>query len=414
MIELNTPKEANGYIYTILDLDTKAIFDCPRKCFSLDSDYSCSVQDEIRKGEKRNKSFIAVKLTINVKNLTDNDNWVVGAEDVVLVDDEGFSYEGVVICEELRPARMAKNRTKILPHTQVNYIQLFPCLPENVQIHSARVNINNKWVNFVLTDNGTASCLLEDQISNVDMKVSQDTISTIQSSSQNERDSYYDYNKHWELEKLKERISKLRILIYSRLHNVLTSSEKTKLENKITNEDYAISLELNEKDDDKFKDLLSELKVILEDYQQSLRAQQEFDHTRKSLSQKIDELIELSPREFEEYIAELIKYLGYDSVELTPYSNDKGLDVIAYKDSLKVGIQCKRYKGTVGSPDIQTFLGALSHAKADKGLFITTGMFSFEAEKMASEHPIVLINRIDLAKMILNAISHNNFKTPNP
>lgn len=210
---------------------------------------------------------------------------------------------------------------------------------------------------------------------------------------------------HWELEKLKERISKLRILIYSRLHNVLTSSEKTKLENKITPENYAISLELNKRNDDEFKSLLQELNLFFEDYQKVLKEQQELENTRKSLSQKIDELIEFSPREFEEYVTELLKHSGYESVELTPYINDKGLDVIAYKDGVKFGIQCKRYKGTVGSPEIQTFLGALSHAKADKGLFITTGMFSFEAEKMASEHPIVLINRIDLAKMILNTLS---------
>lgn len=405
MIELNTPKEANGYIYTILDLDTEAIFDCPRKCFSLDSDYSCSVQDEIRKGEKRNKSFIAVKLTVNVKNLTDDDNWVVGAEDVVLIDDEGFSYEGVIICEELRPIRMAKNRTKILPHTQVNYIQLFPCMPENVKIHSARVNINHKWVDFMLTDNETNPNLLKNQPSYVTMSVQQEDFSTVQSPVNNENSPFYNYNRHWELEKFKERISKLRVLIYSRLHNVLTSSEKTKLENKITTENYAISLDLNEKNDDDFKSLIPELNLIFEDYQRALKGQKEIEIARKSLSQKIDELIELSPREFEEYVAELLKHSGYESVELTPYSNDKGLDVIAYQDGVKFGIQCKRYKGTVGSPEIQTFLGALSHAKADKGLFITTGMFSFEAEKMASEHPIQLINRIDLAKMVFNALS---------
>ena len=288
MIELNTPKEANGYVYTILELDTEAIFECPRKCYGLDSDYSCSVQDEILKGEKRSKSFMAIKLTINVKNLSDNDNWVVGAEDVVLVDDEGFSYEGVVVCEKLRPVRMAKDRTKILPHTQVNYIQLFPCMPENVKIHSARVNINHKWVDFILTDNETTPRLLEEQIPEAVMKVSQDVAPTIQSSSQNGCDSYYDYNRHWELEKFKERISKLRILIYSRLHNVLTSSEKTKLENKITNENYAISLELNERNDDEFKSLLPELNLVFEDYQKVLKEQNELEITRKSLSQKIE------------------------------------------------------------------------------------------------------------------------------
>ena len=75
-----------------------------------------------------------------------------------------------------------------------------------------------------------------------------------------------------------------------------------------------------------------------------------------------------------------------------------------YKDDVKYVIQCKRYKGTVGSPDIQKFIGALDHSKADKGIFVTTGMFSFEAENMAKEHPIILVNRITLAKMIINQL----------
>ena len=114
--------------------------------------------------------------------------------------------------------------------------------------------------------------------------------------------------------------------------------------------------------------------------------------------------MELSPRDFELYIGSLFQHLGY-IIEVTPYVNDKGLDIIMEKDGVKYGVQCKRYKGTVGSPDIQTFLGALSHAKADKGFFVTTGMFSFEAEKMAAEHPVQLINRIDLAKLILTALN---------
>jgi hypothetical protein len=33
-------------------------------------------------------------------------------------------------------------------------------------------------------------------------------------------------------------------------------------------------------------------------------------------------------------------------------------------------------------------------------------MFSFEAEKMAVQHPIQLVNRIDLAKLILEALNN--------
>ena len=89
--------------------------------------------------------------------------------------------------------------------------------------------------------------------------------------------------------------------------------------------------------------------------------------------------------------------------------NDKGIDIIMYKDNVKYGVQCKRYKGTVGSPEIQTFIGELNHAKADKGYFVTTGMFSFEAEQMAAEHPIRLFNRIELSTLVLDAISSHSW-----
>ena len=78
---------------------------------------------------------------------------------------------------------------------------------------------------------------------------------------------------------------------------------------------------------------------------------------------------------------------------------------MAEHHGIKVAIQCKKYKGVVGSPDIQTFLGAMRHAQAQKGFFVTTSVFSVEAEKMASEHPIELIDGIALADSIQKALS---------
>lgn len=392
MIEINVPKEANGYVYTIKDIKLDAMYKCPSSCYYVGENFECSLRQCIQRGVKRIKEFKALAITINVKNMSNKNNWYVGAEDVILVDEDGYTYKGVILCNYLLPHRTAEDKTLILPHTQLDYIELFPLLPENIRISSARVNIYNTWVEFSLSDTPSQMQLLADQN---------------KQSNQNDVQVIVDTNKHWIIEKFKERIAKLRTSIYSRLNNVLTSSEKTKLENKIGNEHYSISMELREKNDPDYTILLEELEEMYSVYHQKLQDSKEIEQKRKSLSQKVDELLELSPRDFEEYVSQLLKHLGYSNIELTPYVNDKGIDVIAYKDELKYVVQCKRYKGTVGSPDIQTFLGAMSHAQADKGLFITTGMFSFEAEKMAAEHPIVLINRIDLAKLVFNALSGN-------
>ena len=209
------------------------------------------------------------------------------------------------------------------------------------------------------------------------------------------------------IENLNYQMRQLKLAIYSRLNNELTSSECTKLENKISNMCYELKLDLEgkSKNSNHLDSYKKELNDIMENYENTLKSRKEKPSEKELIAKKIDELLELNPRDFELYIGELFKHLGYES-KVTPYINDKGIDIIMYKDDVKYGVQCKRYKGSVGSPDIQTFIGALANAKADKGVFVTTGMFTFEAEKMAANHPIQLINRIDLAKLILEAINH--------
>lgn len=50
-----------------------------------------------------------------------------------------------------------------------------------------------------------------------------------------------------------------------------------------------------------------------------------------------------------------------------------GLDVIY--------IQAKRWQGAVGRPEVQKFVGALHGKRAKKGVFITMGSFTKDAEQ---------------------------------
>ena len=56
--------------------------------------------------------------------------------------------------------------------------------------------------------------------------------------------------------------------------------------------------------------------------------------------------------------------------------------------------QCKRYSGSVGAPEIRDFQGAIV-GRADKGLFITTGRFTKEAELTAVRDGAPTIDLID-------------------
>lgn len=113
--------------------------------------------------------------------------------------------------------------------------------------------------------------------------------------------------------------------------------------------------------------------------------------------QKIQDLQKLTPTQFEEYIAELFKSLGY-SARVTGGKGDGGVDVEAEKDGIMHYIQCKKFissKVPVGA--IRDFYGAIAdRVDGGKGYFITTNIFTLDAEKFAEDKPIELIDKFKL------------------
>ena len=116
-----------------------------------------------------------------------------------------------------------------------------------------------------------------------------------------------------------------------------------------------------------------------------------------------DKLIEtikkIDPIQFERLCQRLLRELGFVNVEVTQRTNDGGIDG---KGIIKIGgvlsfhvvFQAKRYKGSVSSPTIRDFRGAMS-GRADKGLILTTGSFTREAKKEATRDGAIPIDLID-------------------
>ncbi len=117
----------------------------------------------------------------------------------------------------------------------------------------------------------------------------------------------------------------------------------------------------------------------------------------------------LSPYGFEKLCRRLLIEEGFQNVEITKQSRDGGIDGVAKLNinrfvSFKVFFQCKRYKGGVGSEEIQMFIGAIDGETnpGDKGLIITTGHFTESAKKAAEKKggfPIELIDGEKLVEM---------------
>ena len=90
---------------------------------------------------------------------------------------------------------------------------------------------------------------------------------------------------------------------------------------------------------------------------------------------------------------------GFTQVEVTKKSGDGGIDGTGKLKingifSFNVAFQCKRYKGAVGASDIRDFRGSLT-TDIEKGVFITTGVFTKAAKEEASNPGKQQIDLID-------------------
>lgn len=136
---------------------------------------------------------------------------------------------------------------------------------------------------------------------------------------------------------------------------------------------------------------------------------------RESLAEEVLERVKaMPPAFFERLIVQLMLRLGYgggaaEAGEAIGKSGDGGVDGVINEDKLgldKIYLQAKRWdNGTVGSKDVQAFVGALSGQGASKGVFITTSVFSKQAKDyVRSMHnfKVSLIEGIELARLMID------------
>ena len=123
--------------------------------------------------------------------------------------------------------------------------------------------------------------------------------------------------------------------------------------------------------------------------------------------EELEDLLALTPRQFEEAVAAILRELGGRQVRVTGGSGDLSVD-IAFRepDGKKVAVQCKRYTppNRVGSVEVQQFIGmAKLHHKADVAMYITTSDYTRGALKLAAQHDdLMLVNGLALAEMVAN------------
>jgi len=110
---------------------------------------------------------------------------------------------------------------------------------------------------------------------------------------------------------------------------------------------------------------------------------------------------DLSPKQFEEFIADLFKTMGYN-VQLLSYRADSGGGVLAQKNSDKTLILCKKFREghNVGDLDVLRTLALMLKNKANKSVLVTTSDFTVQAHEEAEDTPIELWNKEMLHEVV--------------
>jgi len=120
--------------------------------------------------------------------------------------------------------------------------------------------------------------------------------------------------------------------------------------------------------------------------------------------QLLEIILKIPPVGFERLCQRLLRESGFQEVTVTQRSGDGGIDGIGILQinpfvTFKVLFQSKRYAGSVSSPQIRDFRGAMM-GRADKGIIITTGSFTADAKREATRDGVPPIELVDGEKLL--------------
>lgn len=106
-------------------------------------------------------------------------------------------------------------------------------------------------------------------------------------------------------------------------------------------------------------------------------------------------------REFEEFIGEAYRRQGYQVEERGGNEPDGGIDLTLRKKGEMVLVQCKHWEAEqVGVKIVRELYGVVAAEGATKGILVTTGYFTRDAELFAHGKPLLLIRGNELSRLI--------------
>lgn len=107
---------------------------------------------------------------------------------------------------------------------------------------------------------------------------------------------------------------------------------------------------------------------------------------------RFEQIDAMDGRDFETAVAELLEMLGYEDVERTPFF-DKGADILATHDGVRVAVQVKRWSSAVNVDAVRQLVDGIRQYGCDRGLLVTSSYLTGPAERTAKTWDIEIWDR---------------------
>lgn len=116
---------------------------------------------------------------------------------------------------------------------------------------------------------------------------------------------------------------------------------------------------------------------------------------------RTEEVGDLDPYEYEGYVGEYYRRLGYSVTQRGGAGADGGVDLVVTKDGERLLVQCKHWKAwRVGPQPLRELWGLVDHERAAGAVFVTSKDFTSEARAFAKGKRLELIDGRQLAVMV--------------
>ena len=99
--------------------------------------------------------------------------------------------------------------------------------------------------------------------------------------------------------------------------------------------------------------------------------------------------------DYEFFVAEYLRRLGYKNLSLTKASGDYGVDILCEKRGEKWAVQCKFYSSHVGISAVQQAAAGVAMYQCDRAMVVTNSVFTSQAKALAETNGVELMEEVE-------------------